>query len=320
MTANAPRDIHHATIRYFREDAPRVDRLYRGKGELVDGGVVEAFGGWDRKGRDLRTRLYEKTVIDARGQPGGLQSYNLEQHGFCFIRAPEPVADFKNTELLLKEYQPKVIEAVKKASPTAKRAFWMSHVRRSEDVPGGPVNAYARIAHSDYGPGFEPLLRTMLENRYGVPAEEAATCGICVLGFWTPIERTAFKDPLCLLDSSTFDMEKEALQFTTIGDLGYTKRPDAARMPQAAQDAPAIGPIYAPNHRWIYCSDMTEEEAVVFKQYDFRPNVSTRISFHHSIPDSFHEAWAECPGRRSIEVRVVLTYDDKDGASSSPKL
>lgn len=320
----SPRDVLGAQVRYFRADAPKVERLYRGKGDHagVQGGIVEAYGGWDREGRDLRTRMHKTTVLDARAN--GLDSWDLEKNGFTFIPAAEPISDFKDQDLILRDYQPRVVEAVKKAAKTARRCFWMSYVRRSEDQPGGPSQVYSRLAHSDYGPGFEPLFRKMLAGRYGVPEEEAGNCGILVLGYWAPIEQPAYKDPLVVLDSSSLNLVKDTLLFTTIGDLGYKydarQKDDPKRMPQAAQDAPAIGPLYNPQHRWVYCPDMSPEEAVVFKQFDYRKSTSTKVSFHHSMPDNFHNAWKDCPGRRSIEVRLILTFDEDGEIPAVPSL
>ena len=58
----------------------------------------------------------------------------------------------------------------------------------------------------------------------------------------------------------------------------------------------------------VYLSDMTTQEAVIFKQYDFRKSQPAKATFHLSFPEAnrFHEAWAECPGRRSLECRVIL--------------
>ena len=100
----------------------------------------------------------------------------------------------------------------------------------------------------------------------------------------------------------------------TLGDIGYSRKPgeaiDPSKVPLASQDAPALGPKFDPSHRWVYCPDMTPSEAVIFKQYDFRPSGQTRAAYHHSMEDKFHDCWKECPGRRSIECRILLTFDD----------
>lgn len=193
----------------------------------------------------------------------------------------------------------------------------MAHVRRSE-VAGrrdAGLSQYARIAHSDYGPEFEPLFRRMLVARYGVPEDEAQRCGICAANLWAPIDRPAYKDPLCLLDASSLRLEADTVRYVTLGDIGFnSKQPSDSRVPVSSQDAPSLGVAFAPRHRWVYLPDMLPTEAVVFKQYDFRPCAAAKCTFHHAVTDGFHDAWKECPGRRSIECRVFLTFD---GTSSS---
>lgn len=271
--------------------------------------------------------------------PDGRAAWKFDEHGFCYIKAPEPVADFLDRKLVEREYAPRVLEAVR-AATGAKRAFWMSHQRRAEPevdkASGGRQDmneGYATgIIHTDYGPAFEEQFRTVLHRRYGLSAEEASTCGLCVANMWVPVDRPAFKDPLVLLDCTTLDVEKETIPWQLHqsidngydsaykdGGSGFSQRPREERVPQAAADAPSLSPVHNPNHRFVYLPDMTVEEAAVFKQYDYRKVQPAKASFHMSFRDPFHKDWKECPGRRSLECRVILTYDP-DTASSSSKL
>ena len=60
---------------------------------------------------------------------------------------------------------------------------------------------------------------------------------------------------------------------------------------------------------------MGQEEAWMFKQYDTRGGLP-KMAFYNSFHDPFHDQWAECPARRSIEARVLLTFP-KDSAPFS---
>lgn len=185
--------------------------------------------------------------------------------------------------------------------------------------PGGAAklrsDGYGRLAHTDYGPEFEPLFRKMLVERMGLPEEEARSCGLCVVNLWAPIERPAYKDPLCLLDHSSVPAEKreQMIPYMTTGNIGYkrgagTWSPNL--IPQASQDAPSYGPVYSPEHRWVYLPDMRPDEAVIFKQHDYRLGTGrARTGCHSAFSDHFHDADKECPGRRSIECRLLLTFD-----------
>ena len=183
-------------------------------------------------------------------------------------------------------------------------------------------------AHTDYGPENEAQFREVLEHRYGMEHFEAQTCGLLVVNLWCPVENPAYRFPLALLDGSTIDVEQECIryQLPLEFDNGYnyqveTKglkhaRPYKERVPQAAKDAPALSPIYNPKHRWVYLPDMGTHEAVIFKQFDFRRNAKCRATFHSAFVDKYHNDWAECPGRRSVECRVILTFDPFDDGSS----
>jgi hypothetical protein len=269
------------------------------------------------------------TVVDARTHlPGGKDAWSLDEHGFCYIA--RPAYDFEehaqqDRKRVDAEFGPKVVEAVRLAAG-AKRAFWMSHQRRAEEgarIAGQDADGYVLgFGHSDYGPDFERQLRTVLTARYGVLPHEAQTCGLCLVNMWAPVQRPAYQNPLAYLDSSSIEMPTHTTKYLLPSEVdtgyGYQKealgqekhpRPVNERVPVAAKDAPALAPLYSPQHRWVYLPDMTEDEAVIFKQYDFRKSSTSKATFHQAFPDPFHSSWADCPGRRSIECRVVLTYD-----------
>lgn len=326
-----------STFRFHRRDCPTKEV------------VTSKYGSWNNvvqlgmKVADPTQHFEMKpvTVVDGRSHlPGGKEAWNLEEHGFCFIKTPD--YDFEehhvqNRRRVNKEFGPKVAEAVRVAAK-AKKAFWMSHQRRAEN--GTVVEKYAKsFPHSDYGPEYEAQFRNVLEHRYGVPHEEAQTCGLVVMNMWCPVERPAYKFPLALLDASSVHMEKDTIRYQADESIdngyGYYNgkdnsksltqngenqtvetqkgpRPLAERVPQAAVDAPALAPLWASNHRYVYLPDMEPDEAAVFKQYDYRKSSNAKATFHCAVDDRFHEGWAECPGRRSIECRVILTYDSEE--------
>lgn len=323
------------TLSHYLPDAPKKDVVESKFGKFLN--VVEEK--FPVKEPKLFYKRYPVKIVDARTHlSGGKDAWKFEEHGFCFITPP--AYEFEehkqqNRRRVDSEYGPKVAEICRVACG-AKRAFWMSHQRRAEN--GTPTEGYARGAgHSDYGFEFEKQFRTVLTARYGVPEAEAQSCGLCVANMWAPVERPAFKNPLALLDASTIDMQKETTRYILHqsvdngygyyngfdtkkslqrGDVEEMKEEAAkaqrkleARVPQAAMDAPAMSPLWAEHHRWVYLSDMQLDEAVVFKQVDFRPSSTAKATFHVSFPDPFHKDWKDCPGRRSIECRVILMYD-----------
>lgn len=303
--ASSSRDNHDALIRYFS-----------GKGQNADGVVEQGRAKGMSKEDYLRrreeiTNPQKVTMLDARVHNGGLGSWFLEEHGFCMIPGPAPETNFRDKSSVMTDYIPRALEAVRQKTG-AKRAVFMSHALRTEEKPGAAKGnlAYADFAHIDFGLGFEPLFRRMLVGREGWSEEEAQGCELMVVTLWQPFDHPAYKDPFCLLDCSSVHLEKETVRFLNIMDMGYnTKKPAAERVPMAALDAPSIAPAYSQDHRWVFCPDMTPQEAWLFKQYDYRRDAKAKCCFHISVPDPFHDAWKECPGRRSIETRILLTFD-----------
>lgn len=312
------RDQPDTSIRYVDPDGPRDNTMTTVLGEfhgLLTMGEQPGDSRAEYKKRRARVvASHDVTIHDARGRDGGLGAWDFDRNGFTAVAAPEPVADFTDRGLLAQDYVPRALDVVTQAIG-ATRAYSVGFQIRTEETGRGTSQAsYARFAHSDYGPEYEPQLRRVLAHRFGVPDEEAETCGLCLVGLWAPIDRPAYQDPLCLLDAESVDddcLADQSIRLIYSGlSLGSMNRdrPLEERIPVPGGDAPSIAPIYSADHRWFYFPDMTPEEALVFKQYDWRTDVESHVCFHNSFRDRFHESWADCPGRRSVEVRILTTF------------
>merc|ERR1711939_531662 len=97
-----------------------------------------------------------------------------------------------------------------------------------DEKPENMTTAYARFAHTDFGPDYVQTLRESLVRR-GVPKEEAETCRMSVVNVWFPIERPAFKDPLCLLDATTVRLEDQHAKYRYLVNPGL-KNQDGTQM------------------------------------------------------------------------------------------
>ena len=312
------RDQPSTTIRYLDPEAPRDETVSTVLGEyseLLTLGELPEDSKDDYKKRRARVvAKHEVTIRDARDENGGLGAWDFERNGFTVVSAPDPVADFGDRGLLAKHYVPRVLDLVRQTLG-ASHAFSVGFQIRTEATGRGTSQAsYARFAHSDYGPEYEPQFRRVLTHRFGMPEDEARDCGLCCVGFWAPIDRPAYQDPLCLLDAASTDAEalsKQSIRLIYSGlSLGTMNRdrPVEERIPVPGGDAPSIAATYSPEHRWFFVPDMSPEQALIFKQYDWRPDVPSRVCFHNSFRDRFHDDWPDCPGRRSIEVRVLLAF------------
>jgi len=312
------RDQPGTSIRYLDPGAARDGRASTDLGSY-DGLLLMGEQPGDSKEEYKRRRAqvavtHEMTVTDGRATAGGPDGWGFDSNGFTAAVAPEPAADFADRRLLAAEYVPRVLDLVQETLG-ASRTFSIGFQIRTESTGRGTSQAsYARFAHSDYGPDYEAQFRDVLAHRFDVPDAEAESCGLCCVGFWAPINHPAYQDPLCLLDVASTDpsnLEGESIRLLYSGlSLGRMNRdrPLEERIPVPGGDAPALAPIHAPQHRWVFVPDMSPEEALIFKQYDFRDGAPSRVCFHNSFRDRFHDDWQDCPGRRSIEVRVLATF------------
>ena len=304
------RDQPDTQLRYFSADIPR-DEFVSALGVEYTGLLTlgETKSGSKENYKKRRERVVSQHPVTVHN--AGDRSWDFEVNGFTFAPASAPIEDFKDRTRVSDEYAPRVFELIK-TKTGANQVFLIGQQVRTEQTGRGVrSDSYARFAHSDYGPEFEPLFRRVLTGRYGFSKAEAESCGLCVAGYWAPFDRPAYKDPLCLLDCTSVDLEKEMVRYVyhfQVSQNVSSKRSIEEHIPIPAGDAPAIAPIYSPNHRWYFRPDMSPEEALIFKQYDFRENVEAQACWHNSFHDRFHDEWDNCPGRRSIELRLLLTF------------
>lgn len=306
--------------------------------------------------RDLVSGTQPTRVLDARtALPGGLQAWDLETHGFCFVDfttsrlpLPRPPADgVWSLELINEVYGPQMAEACRVLTG-ADRGFLYQYIKRGTDE--NSLDDATRCVHSDFGPNAPPALRDALTQQFGVPEEEAQNSDILMLNVWHPRFNPAYKTPLALLDwtslggpggsgfrpvevpmitmlsmwtnmDSTHNKAFLQGQFQKPKDAGSKSSGDGKFEKKKADGSAASyvhGPLYSPNHRWVYSPDMKETEAWFFKQYDTRPGVPT-CCFHTAIDDPFHLKDPTKPGRSSLELRILLSFK-KSGPGRVAKL
>jgi len=369
------RDVR-VTMQFLRPDAPtqsvveptfghRFERVVKIGGTGPGSLSAATFG--DFFSAHEVTVLNGRTALGPEAAAGPGHGWDLEEHGFTFVARPGsspgpsgspggfdfPPHAQQERGAADREFGPLVLDSVLRATG-ARRAFWLSHQRRTDETTpaGGMTNQQGPalgFCHTDYGPAFEQQLRTVLVRRFGVARAEATSCGIVLMNLWAPVCNPAFRHPLALLDGSTVDLSADAIPYILDPglDTAYAygtsssrhPRPAAERVPQAAKDAPALSPCHRARHRWVFLPDMREDEAVLFKQYDFRreqqqqqqqgkqgkqgkqqgggggggvAKARVRATFHVAFEDPFHDGDEEKPGRQSIECRVLLMFDEEE--------
>jgi len=291
-----------------------------GGGLFIGKGTAEQY----KKARHLMTDEKEVIFMDARAADGGLSFWDFDTHGLCCI-TPPPAIDFandpaiyymtrdRNAEMgvskkpekkpskLREVYYPALCELAKKLTG-AKECFLESHAMREPN----PKNIFAnpsRFAHSDASARSPPIFRNTLVKRFGYSEEEANSVDICSFNIWHPIEYPAYRDPLCLLDSSSVDIDRDIAPIPYVDTEGKQVKMNSGFELE--------GPCFNPSHRWVYISDQKPDEAWVFKQWDTRDGVAKQC-YHNSFHDPFYDnANPAKSGRKSIEFRMLLVFPKK---------
>lgn len=301
-------------------------------------------------------KVAERRLVRVTDCRTAASAFDLDTHGLVLANPPPHAADldFTDNKVTEGEYGPQVVELAKRMTGADKGFLYQYLVRGKDD---GALDFHVHYAHSDYSPQSIPTLRKDLVERFGLPAEEAKDCDLCMLNMWHPRTWPAWTEPLALLDwSSLEELQRQKLdpvifsredglklsprttphtkaylkldnkrtgantlrgRFSDKDDEATRMRPESRRplAERLAEDTFINGPTYSPSHRWVFCSDMRPDEALFFKQIDTRDGVA-KVSYHNAVRDPFHEADdPERPFRRSLELRVLLTFPKKTAAS-----
>ena len=235
----------------------------------------------DRASRRAHTTKHTVSVEDARGT-----QTSLDTAGFTLTRHKTRVTDFRNESAIKSTYYEEVADVVRRLVG-ADEVFVTHHLLRTEDRSDF-LTAYARFAHCDYditdpGPYSE---RALAERRDALDASREWT--FAWYNTWQPIDRTAIRNPLALIDARSID-PRNILPYHYSGSYATGR---------------GSMPLFSPDLRFWYVPRMTEEEMLVFKQLDTHPGkalVCPHTSFDIETPPG-------TPGRRSIEVRWMCAF------------
>ena len=234
-------------------------------------------------------------IEDLRDNAGGTA---LDIEGFVLVRHNTLMVDFFDSEERRRVYLAELEELVLCLTGAAKAvALGTSAVRRSERsagfrAPGTTV--LGRFVHSDYSPN--PQGSRYWLNRI-LPVEEAAhrACRrYAIYNIWRVLSQPPQDTPLALCD----------LRSLKAGDRLYC---DCVNDPIDAPEQRFELSLYRfnPAQRWVYFSDMTRAEALIFKGFDSEGNWSGGVP-HGAFDDPGCPQGA--PARESIDERVIAFF------------
>jgi hypothetical protein len=234
------------------------------------------------------TVCFESHAVQVRDLRTGGQ-LRLDEQGAMLGCWPTRVQRFDDADCIRERYYPESAEIIRAALGATSVVVFDHNLRRGGPAgPDGDAHAIGRPvhhAHTDYTP------RSALErlrNELG-PQAEAQISRYLQVNLWRPIRGPVRDAPLALCDARS--VAPNALRAV---ELRYPQR---------------TGEIYYlmhdPGQRWYFASDMTVDEAWLFKNFDTAARGLGRAAPHSAFTDPRHP---HVPPRESIEVRALALF------------
>ena len=213
----------------------------------------------------------------------------LEEHGATLGRWPTRVRRFYDAEHVRRRYYPESAEIIMSVLGADRVVVFDHNVRRGNALQltreGRIVGRPVHHAHTDYTPR-SALQR--LQQELGPQAQDGVSRYLQV-NLWRPIRAPLRDAPLAICDGASVgraSLRKVELRYTDrTGEIYYL--------------------LHEPTQRWYFASDMSVDEAWLFKNFDSAPRGSAGVAPHSAFKDPRHPV---VPPRESIEVRALAIF------------
>jgi hypothetical protein len=247
-----------------------------------------AYGHEMPAGGDPETARFEAHAVEVHDLRGR-EPLAFEVHGGTLVHWPTCVRRFDDERHIRSRYYAEAAEIIAAALGADRVVVFDHNLRRGGAHPpqayGEVISRPVHHAHTDYTPR-SALQR--LRQELGPQAEDHLSRYLQV-NLWRPLRGPVRDAPLALCDGRTVS----ARALRTV-ELRYPER---------------TGEIYYLTHeraqRWYFASDMTVEEAWLFKNFDSAPG-SVQAAPHSAFTDPRH---VQVAPRESIEVRALAIFD-----------
>lgn len=232
-------------------------------------------------------------IRDMRGRE---HEFSVDRHGFAIAAAPTAVKDFHDPDEVARVYVPEVDELLRRVTGCTSTVLSSPGLvrmsRRASQRPQGATHT-GDFVHADYSfSSGEQFLRRALPPE---EAERRLKQRWSMYNVWRTFSPPPQDVPLALCDART--VRHEDIQNCTLtlerGDFRMTWENTAYR--------------HSPAHEWYYCSDMTRDEAFVFRSYDSDPRFKGHVP-HTAFEDLTCPESA--PPRASLEIRMLAFWED----------
>jgi hypothetical protein len=232
-------------------------------------------------------------VTDMRERAGG---FSLDREGFTLVDAPTQVRDFYDRAEVARTYVPQACELLREVTGCRATAVLNSPVvrvsARAGERPAGTTFT-GDFVHADYNtPSAELMLRRALPPD---EAEERLRKPHAIFNVWRAFSGPPQDVPLALCDARSVAPPDRQ-------DCSITLRLASGELMTWEN----LAYLHSGQHRWFYCSDMTADEAYIFRGFDSREDRGEPVP-HSAFEDR------TCPPdakpRASIEIRLFAFYD-----------
>ena len=218
-----------------------------------------------------------------------IDEFDIEKHGFRFVRHDTRVADFYDENEIRRVYYPEM-EALVKAEAGAKRVVVFDHTMRTADDElrqAAKIREVVRRVHNDYTDWSGPQ---RVRDLMGDEAEELLKHRFAIVQVWRPIRHPVESWPLAIADARSLSPD----------DMVVTER----RYPDRVGQTSAI--TWNPEHRWYWFPHMRPDEALVFKTFELMKDGRARFTAHTAFEDPTTPPHAR--PRESIEIRTLAFF------------
>lgn len=236
-------------------------------------------------------------VADMRGR---YDECSLDAEGFTVVNAPTRVRNFHDRAEVMRVYLREADALLRALTGCTATAPLNSPLVRVSGLGGSRPPGTAPtgdFAHADLASWSAPYLL-----QRNLPDSEAAArlssgARLAVFNIWRTFSGPPQDMPLALCDArSVAPEDKQACTITLQTSAGDVQTWDN------------LAYRYSPAHRWFYCSDMTRDEAYVFRSYDSSPEQAEQVP-HSAFVNTSLATGSVIKPRASIELRLFAFWD-----------
>lgn len=234
--------------------------------------------------------------VDIADMRGHESEFSFDVQGFALVRHSTTVQDVGDADEINRAYYPEMDELLRAA--TGCTATYPVHgpvVRVSSRERRHDAKRPIEYAHGDYHPAWgEATLRKVMPSS---EAESRLGRRYAMFNMWRTVSPPPQDFPLALCDPRSVAAQDKQTWTVSIPTEGYEE--------PVVWDTLVLR--HNPDHRWFYCSDMTETDVLIFRSFDSGRDHENPV-FHSAFVDRMCPD--DAPARVSIEVRMFAFYDE----------